>query len=496
MKMSMKALRRILVLLLFPAVAVAHIGSPDVYFEGKAGPYSVRVVVRVPPVIPGVAEVEVRTLSGNANSVRMVPLRIQGLGAELAPVADVGQRSTDDPQLFHAGLWLMQRGAWKVQVMVEGDLGRGDLSVPVAAAPTMMRPMQWPLRSLLGVLTMVLVIGFVGMAGAAVREGMSAPGTTALPATFGRARKTMIFTSVFGVVVLALGGLWWKAEAADTARWIYAVPRLKASLTAPNTLAVKLEKPDTAGWAQRIKLNDLVPDHGHLVHLFLLRVPQLDRIVHLHPNLNGANGEGQFLQMLPDIPAGHYQVFADIVHETGFPETQIGEIILPEIRTGLPQGDDSSATALPFNQSTSSPAAKLDDGMRMTWLNEPRFRAGEAVGLRFRVEDAAGAPATDLEPYMGMAGHLIVVREDCKVFAHLHPGWSAPMATVELASGASGMKSMQHVSHSAVSPEIVFPYGFPEVGRYRLFVQVRRAGNVETGVFDAQVTSAEVKPSH
>ena len=55
MKMSMKALRRILVLLLFPAVAVAHIGSPDVYFEGKAGPYSVRVVVRVPPVIPGVA---------------------------------------------------------------------------------------------------------------------------------------------------------------------------------------------------------------------------------------------------------------------------------------------------------------------------------------------------------------------------------------------------------------------------------------------------------
>ena len=90
---------------------------------------------------------------------------------------------------------------------------------------------------------------------------------------------------------------------------------------------------------------------------------------------------------------------------------------------------------------------------------------------------------------MGMAGHLIVVREDCKVFAHLHPGWSAPMATVELASGASGMKSMQHVSHSAVSPEIVFPYGFPEAGHHRLFVQVRRAGKVETGVFDAQVTS-------
>ena len=76
MKMRLKALRRILVLLLFPAVAVAHIGSPDVYFEGKAGPYSVRVVVRVPPVIPGVAEVEVRknlACNRTRSTIRMSP---------------------------------------------------------------------------------------------------------------------------------------------------------------------------------------------------------------------------------------------------------------------------------------------------------------------------------------------------------------------------------------------------------------------------------------
>ena len=29
-------------------VAMAHVGSPDVYFTGKAGPYSVMVVVRPP----------------------------------------------------------------------------------------------------------------------------------------------------------------------------------------------------------------------------------------------------------------------------------------------------------------------------------------------------------------------------------------------------------------------------------------------------------------
>ena len=35
--------------------------------------------------------------------------------------------------------------------------------------------------------------------------------------------------------------------------------------------------------------------------------------------------------------------------------------------------------------------------------------------------------------------------------------------------------------------EITFPYGFPQVGDYRLFLQVKRAGQVETAVFDTQV---------
>ena len=33
-------------------VALAHVGSPDTYFEGAAGPYPVRVVVRNPGVVP------------------------------------------------------------------------------------------------------------------------------------------------------------------------------------------------------------------------------------------------------------------------------------------------------------------------------------------------------------------------------------------------------------------------------------------------------------
>jgi hypothetical protein len=37
------------------------------------------------------------------------------------------------------------------------------------------------------------------------------------------------------------------------------------------------------------------------------------------------------------------------------------------------------------------------------------------------------------------------------------------------------------------SSEISFPYGFPKAGLYRIFVQIKRSGRVQTGVFDAHV---------
>jgi hypothetical protein len=173
-----------------------------------------------------------------------------------------------------------------------------------------------------------------------------------------------------------------------------------------------------------------------------------------------------------------------------------------------PAGDDSVADASSLAETASqSLIAPLSGGARMVWERDPGpLAANRLLWFRFRIEDASGKPVQDLEPYMGMAGHAEFVRSDFSVFAHVHPDGSAPMAAVMLANaslpGASPNPSrdastiqahsmpgmdMPGMPVSANSSEVSFPYGFPKPGLYRIFIQVRRAGRVETGVFDAQV---------
>jgi hypothetical protein len=122
-------------------------------------------------------------------------------------------------------------------------------------------------------------------------------------------------------------------------------------------------------------------------------------------------------------------------------------------------------------------------------LDSATTQAQKASLLRFRVMDKNGAPANDLEPYMGMAGHLVILRRDLSVFSHVHPAGSVPMAALMLLQqpNTSGTDAMANMQHDATTNELTFPYGFPRAGDYRLFLQVKRGGRVQTAVFDTHV---------
>jgi hypothetical protein len=129
----------------------------------------------------------------------------------------------------------------------------------------------------------------------------------------------------------------------------------------------------------------------------------------------------------------------------------------------------------------------------MVWDRPEKIDANTAYKFRFELLGPDGKPATDMQPYLGMSGHAAFVKYDGTVFAHTHPDGSAAMPAMMLANGETmgemdDMPGMQvDMPDGPPSPVVEFPYGFPMPGQYRIFIQMKHGGVVETGVFDADV---------
>jgi hypothetical protein len=482
-------------LLLCAVPADAHVGSPNVFYEGDAGPYHLFVTVNVPAVIPGVADVQIRAGSDDVRQVSTAVTRLAGAGSQYAPVADVAQRSRIDPHLFTSSLWLMEYGSMRVLINVAGAHGQAQMSVPVPSAARRMLPMPPALGALLLTLAIALAVGAISIVGAAARESRLAPGAPVTPDLKRRGWRAMALMSVVAAAIFYLAFVWWNSDAQTYAAItaLFKPPRLSLTLVDGNRLALRPSPTDRV-WLKFKVMDGILPDHGHLMHLFLVRTPALDRIWHLHP---ARQPDGSFADALPSLEPGRYTVFADIVDESGFPWTLVGSIDLPQI-SGTPlSGDDSGGLAPTLTSSSDSTVDVLNDGTRVVWHRDSAaLRANVPMILRFEVQDQNGKPATGLEPYMGMAAHAEIMSSDLQVFAHIHPSGSVPMAALMMASANSGASdSMAGMNMSdtnlnaapAISPELSMPYGFPKPGHYRIFLQFKRAGKIETAHFDTAV---------
>ncbi|MBX6362542.1 MAG: hypothetical protein IRZ00_01630 [Gemmatimonadetes bacterium] len=488
-----------------------HIGSPNTFFDGDAGPYRIHVVVQVPPVVPGLAEITVRVLAGRADAVTVRPI-FWRTGERGSPPADPARPVPGDPRLFTGQLWLMEAGTYNVRIDVRGADGAGAALVPVTAAATRRLAMQAPLGWLLAALGAFLAVGLVWIVGAAVREGGVPAGEAPDPRRRARARVAMLAAA--GAVALALTGgrAWWNRVDAAYRRNLYRPLAVRAHVDAragAPTLTVAIA--DSAWTSGR--MTPLTTEHGKLMHLFLVRLPARDAFAHVHPEPVDST---TFRVRLPPLPAGRYRILADIVHESGFAETltDIVEVPAPGAATAPHDAAAAPPTATDPDDTwhvggADSPpgalqTARLEDGSTIAWRHPPLV-AGRDAALRFTVTGPDGRPAT-LEPYIGMLGHAAVLRDDDSVFVHLHPMGSFAMASRETlqrrergdtgtgrwfrpapADPGAAPPMAHHAPAARPASAIEFPFAFPRPGDYRIWVQVKRAGHVLTGVFDAHV---------
>jgi hypothetical protein len=462
-----------------------------VVFEGGAGAFPIRVVIRPPAVVPGRAQVLVRVLAGTPSAVTVQPIWALAASDEGAPPPEAALPVREERGLFLGWLWLMRPGSYSVRVAVAGP-GGGEALVPVAALATRRLEMARGLGSLLAGLMALLAAGAVAVVGAAAREASLAPG---LAPDRDRRRRGAIAMGVAAVVLAAglVGGWrWWGRVDANFRRDLYRPFPITARVR-PAPGGRLLELAIAGEGAERRQWTPLEPDHGKLMHLFLVREPALDAFAHVHPVATSQRHDA-FVATLPALPPGRYRFYADVTHRDGLAQTLTDEVTVPEASGGtgvsglLPDPDDTAGECAPLPGPTSSGAAEADlgDGFRMERVGGP-LRAGAEADLAFAVH---GPPGHDpvLEPYMGMQGHALVRRDDGTVFIHLHPFGTVSMAAQEVFARRLSPAAAPHQHAAAAVPVVTFPYEFPRPGRYRAWVQVRVEGRIRTGVFDLVVS--------
>lgn len=548
----MKKLIYFLLLLTGCHISSAHVGSSGVQMQGQAGPYKVLVSIQPPDVIPGTANVSVFIESGQAGKVFARPIYFRS-GDKGAPSPDSLSSVTGQSGQFQGQIWLMESGSSSVQIQIDGDKGKGELIVPIMAISTAQREMPKGLGiglSIFGVLLFLLMITTIG---ASVSDGILPSGEVLSVKQKRKKWINMGIATIICTLILYGGSSWWDSWAAHYKKYIYKSVQGNSKILIENDQRVFQLKIDTTDWSLRNRgnlLSTLIPDHGKLMHAFLIRTPGLDAFAHIHPERKDST---TFEAYLPKLPPGKYLVYADIVRYSGFAETITDTLDIPEQNPKVTElqstaEEDTYAVTDPIDAPgkvamaenvviCGKPGTKtvFKDGSYAVWEGKPNqaLESGKPYQLKFEIFNPDGTPCFP-EPYLGMLGHVAVVRSDGSVYIHLHPTGTFAMAAEQIFKNrlvdttkliprpsstifkdsvdhylarlkamsvnereqflmtemgmydtkGAGMSGMEHGN------QVSFPYSFPKEGNYRIFLQIKRNEKVLTGAFDVKVKDA------
>ncbi|MES2807723.1 MAG: hypothetical protein V4619_03815 [Bacteroidota bacterium] len=546
----MKKLILCFILLLAAFTGNAHVGSPGVTFEGNAGPYKLLVNITPPDVIPGTAAVTV-FLEDAMQGVQISAKPLYwSVGTDGTPKADIAQPSTTQPGAYEVKIWFMSVGTSSIELLVDGPKGKASVIVPVMAVSTAKRSMPAGLGWALFAMAVFLVVLMVTIISASTGDSQLNPGQQIDK----RLRVRRFIGGLSGLLILMLilwgGWSWWTAAAENYNRYLYQPIQASSYVdTEAGVLTLSVDGNQlnniAQNWRMSVsrKMNYLVPDHGKLMHLFLIKAGDLDVFAHLHPRRMDSV---TYVSKVPDMPAGKYLVYADITRLSGFAETIVDTLIISKnvtskVPTAIkPDRDDAYYISNAINSKTAtrtgaaicgSPGieTKLNDESTAVWMQKPgdQLKAGELTQLKFEILGPDRKPAI-LEPYMGMMAHAVILKDDGSVYIHLHPAGSFSVGSQKamldriaqhtswdkyLPSSTAFADSINHfmtklyamtetdrnnllmadmphktagvTNHEA--HQISFPYTFPQPGKYRIWIQAKRNGNILNSAFDAVV---------
>jgi len=184
-------------------------------------------------------------------------------------------------------------------------------------------------------------------------------------------------------------------------------------------------------------------EHEKRLHLIAVR-RDFSGFQHVHPELGP---DGAWTTDL-DLTPGEWRVFADFKPTDGEALTLGTDLtVAGDYRPAAPVGEVRTAHV---------------DGYTVTL--EGTLTPGADSTLTLSVS-RDGRPVTDLEPYLGAAGHLVALREGDLAYLHVHP---------------------------EEEDQLVFAAAVPSPGGYRLFLDFKHDGVVRTAAFALVTDGTEV----
>ena len=522
-----RTLLSILPFVLVALPALAHVGSPNVFFDGRAGNYSISVIIRPPATLPGAAQVSIKLPDHYADAISLLPVLWQA-GAEGSPQPISAQRVVGETNLWDSEVWFLRPGSYTVRIDVNGANGIGEAVVPVNVLGMPNQQMKNLLRIGLLIFGAILLLSAVVIVRAIARDSCLPPEAEASQPRRKFAWYAAGITALLLSAGVAAGAIRWRKMDSDYRNFGSQKPEPVIAEIQTDTNKVLLQLRQSEASLQFPSWASLIPDHGKLMHLFVIRESTLDVFAHLHPV---RQSERSFSLELPPLPSGGYELYGDITFENGISQTLVTQLSLPEpngkiqftptvvfnpsndvfcgfggSEMALAQGGrdpDNSwhvENSRPLVSTTPKPmlpnavsVSPLMGGYTLVFENAGEVSEGRASSLGFAAFAPDGSEVR-LQPYMGMLGHAAVRRNDGSVFAHLHPMGSFSMASQEAFRRREGTdKSPASTAMGLKGPgsRVSFPYQFPAAGRYRIWVQVRLAGRVLTGVYDIEVRAVK-----
>jgi Cu+-exporting ATPase len=210
-------------------------------------------------------------------------------------------------------------------------------------------------------------------------------------------------------------------------------------------------------------VDDLVRTHQVWMHTIITRT-DLGTFAHIHPEPTGTAGVYTVTATFPT--SGTY-----LVHTEFRRQGQMADVLdAHEVTVAGP-----APTPVPVQ--TADVRSFTGQGIHITLDGEAHVGETSDLTLRFHSE-SSGEALDDLQPYLGAAGHVVVMRADGSTFAHRHAETSDDQGRPVFA-----------LPGTTFGPDLDLHVRFDRPGAYRLWAQFRLGdGTVVTAPFVVHAT--------